>query len=123
MYQAIGWAALRRWRGLRALRGRQNCRWATNVDIILVHGSYHGAWCWDLVLPELERRGHRVVAVNLPISDPTAGADRYADVVVDAMDSATEPAVVGHSMGGLVIPLVAARRPVSQLVFLAGFLQ
>ena len=92
------------------------------MDIILVHGSYHGAWCWDLLRPELERRGHRVVAVDLPISDPMAGADRYANVVIDAIDSATEPALVGHSMAGLVIPLVAERRPVRQLVFLAGFL-
>jgi pimeloyl-ACP methyl ester carboxylesterase len=92
------------------------------VDIILVHGSYHGAWCWDLLTPELERRGHRVLAVDLPISDPTAGAEAYADVVVDAISSTSEPAVVGHSMAGLVIPLVAERRPVRQLVFLAGFL-
>jgi pimeloyl-ACP methyl ester carboxylesterase len=92
------------------------------VDIVLVHGSYHGAWCWDFLVPELEKRGHRVVAVDLPISDPTAGAARYADVVVEATDGLAEPVLVGHSMAGLVIPLVAARRRVDRMVFLAAFL-
>lgn len=92
------------------------------MDIVLVHGAYHGAWCWDLVVPELERRGHRAVAVDLPITDPTAGAAAYADVVAAAVQPGSEPVVVGHSMGGLVIPLVAERLPVRRLVFLAAML-
>ena len=92
------------------------------MDIVLVHGSYHGAWCWDLLVPELERRGHRTVAADLPTADPAAGAAEYAKVVVDAIISGTEPVLVGHSMGGLVIPLVAAAHPVRRLVFLAAML-
>jgi pimeloyl-ACP methyl ester carboxylesterase len=92
------------------------------VDVMLVHGAYHGAWCWDLLRRELERRGHRTVAVNLPIDDPTAGAARYAATVVDAMADLERPVVVGHSMGGLVIPLVAAAREVERLIFLHGLL-
>jgi pimeloyl-ACP methyl ester carboxylesterase len=92
------------------------------LDIVLVHGSYHGAWCWDLLVPELERLGHRTVTVDLPTADPAAGAAEYAKVVVEAIESGTEPVLVGHSMGGLVIPLVAALRPVRRLVFLAAML-
>jgi pimeloyl-ACP methyl ester carboxylesterase len=92
------------------------------VDIALVHGSYHGAWCWDLLRPELEKLGHRVIAMDMPISDPTLGAEAYAKAVDDAIDPGSEPVLVGHSMGGMVIPLVAARRPVKRLVFLAAFL-
>jgi pimeloyl-ACP methyl ester carboxylesterase len=92
------------------------------MDIALVHGSYHGAWCWDPLRPELERLGHRVIAMDLPISDPTYGADDYARTVEAALDPDSESVIVGHSMGGLVIPLVAARRPVRRLVFLAAFL-
>jgi pimeloyl-ACP methyl ester carboxylesterase len=92
------------------------------MDFALVHGSYHGAWCWDLLIPELERRGHRVVAVNLPISDPAAAASEYAAAVVAAIDGIVDPIVVGHSMAGVVIPIVAERRPVSRLVFLAAML-
>jgi len=43
------------------------------MEIALVHGSYHGAWCWDLLRPELEQLGHRVIAMDLPISDPSMG--------------------------------------------------
>ena len=92
------------------------------MDIALVHGSYHGAWCWGFLRPELERRGHRVITMDLPISDPTLGAADYAKTIEDALDADTEPIVVGHSMAGLVIPLVAAHRPVRRLVFLAAFL-
>lgn len=92
------------------------------MDIALVHGNYHGAWCWDLLRPELERRGHRVFAVDLPISDPAAAAGEYAAAVEAALPAGSEPVIVGHSMAGLVIPLVAARRPVRRLIFLAALL-
>ena len=92
------------------------------MDVALVHGSYHGAWCWDLLRPELERLGHRVTAIDLPISDPTLGAAEYARTVEDALEPGTAPVLVGHSMAGLVVPLVAAERPIRRLIFLAAFL-
>jgi pimeloyl-ACP methyl ester carboxylesterase len=92
------------------------------MDIALVHGSYHGAWCWDLLRPELEKLGHRVFTMDLPISDPALGAAEYAQAVDKALGPDCEPTLVGHSMAGLIIPLVAARRPVRRLVFLAAFL-
>jgi pimeloyl-ACP methyl ester carboxylesterase len=92
------------------------------MEFALVHGSYHGAWCWDFLKPELERLGHRVQAIDLPISDPTLGAADYATAVERALDPASEPILVGHSMAGLIIPVVASRRPVRRLVFLAAML-
>ena len=92
------------------------------MDVALVHGSYHGAWCWDLLRPELERLGHRVITMDLPISDPALGAADYARVVENALEPGSEPVLVGHSMAGLVIPLVAANRPIRRLIFLAAFL-
>ena len=92
------------------------------MEIALVHGSYHGAWCWDFLRPELERLGHRVVAVDMPVSEPGLGAAEYAAAVEAALGEVDEPVLVGHSMGGLVIPLVAARRPVRRLIFLAAML-
>jgi pimeloyl-ACP methyl ester carboxylesterase len=93
-----------------------------SMDVALVHGSYHGAWCWDLLRPELERLGHRVTVIDLPISDPALGASEYARTVANALDPKTEPVLVGHSMAGLVIPLVACDRAIRRLVFLAAFL-
>jgi pimeloyl-ACP methyl ester carboxylesterase len=92
------------------------------MDIVLVHGSYHGAWCWDRLTPHLEGLGHHVTAVDLPITDPAFGAAEYARTVERAIRPRTKPVLVGHSMGGLIIPIVAAHRAVRRLVFLAAFL-
>jgi pimeloyl-ACP methyl ester carboxylesterase len=86
----------------------------------LVHGSQHGAWCWDRLVPELEARGHHVVAPDLPCDDPEAGISDYADVVVDAIGDADDVVVVGHSLGSLTVPVVASRRPVTRMVFLCS---
>src|SRR3974377_1686184 len=40
----------------------------------LVHGAFHGSWCWERLTPELERLGHRVLTVDLPSEEPRAGA-------------------------------------------------
>jgi pimeloyl-ACP methyl ester carboxylesterase len=89
----------------------------------LVHGAWHGAWCWDLLVPELERRGGRALALELPCEDPEAGCSAYAEVVLRALPAGDEDVVlVGHSLGGLTIPLVAARRRVRRLVFLCALI-
>jgi pimeloyl-ACP methyl ester carboxylesterase len=92
------------------------------VHFVLVHGAYHGAWCWDVLRRELEADGHMTTATDLPNEDPNAGAERYAEVVLSVMPpNATERVViVGHSLGGLTIPLVAAAASPLGLVFLAG---
>ena len=92
------------------------------MEFVLVHGAYHGSWCWKLLVPELEMRGHRAVAVDLPISDPAAGSRVYAENVIESVSELEKPILVGHSMAGLLIPLVAASRPVGLMVFLAAFL-
>jgi pimeloyl-ACP methyl ester carboxylesterase len=100
------------------------------AEFVLVHGMSHGAWCWDPVRERLERRGHRVLAVDLPGHGPRAhewrraSVDAYAAAVADAMAAhAVHRAVlVGHSMAGVVIPKVAERVPtrIAHLVFLAA---
>lgn len=93
------------------------------VTFGLVHGAYHGSWCWEKLTPELEHRGHRVLAVDLPSEDPQAGAAEYAAAASAAFDRAGDDlVVVGHSLGGLTIPLIAASRPVRQLIFVAAML-
>jgi len=80
------------------------------VTFALVHGAWHGAWAWDALIPELEARGHRVVAPDLPCEDVDAGTAEYAGVVIEALDGSDDAIVVGHSLGGMTIPLVPARR-------------
>ena len=87
----------------------------------LVHGGAHGGWCWELLVPELEKRGHTAVAPDLPIESDAAGALENARVVVDAIPANEDDVVVvGHSLGGLTIPLVAELRPVRRLVYLGA---
>jgi pimeloyl-ACP methyl ester carboxylesterase len=87
----------------------------------LVHGSWHGAWCWTRLVPELEARGHRTVAPDLPIEDPDAGLTRYAEVVARALSDVDDDVIlVGHSFAGSTIPLIARHRPLRHLVFLCS---
>jgi Alpha/beta hydrolase family len=89
----------------------------------LVHGAWHGPWCWERLQPELEGRGHRVVAVGLPSEDPSLGSADYAVAVTHALEGVEDDVVVvGHSLAGLAIPLVALARPVRRLVFLCALL-
>ena len=98
---------------------------------VLVHGAWHGAWCWEKVVPLLEEASHAVVVPDLPGhgGDDTPisqlSMQDYADRVIRAVDEAAEPVtLVGHSMGGIVASLVAEARPerVKKLVYLTGFL-
>jgi hypothetical protein len=93
------------------------------MNIVLLHGAFHGPWCWDLLTPVLEDLGHQVGATDLPITDPLAGAAAYADAVIESIAGWHEPpVVVAHSLAGLVGPLVAARRPVARLILLAAIM-
>lgn len=87
----------------------------------LVHGGFHGAWCWERVIASLAARGHAAVAMDLPSDDPDATLSDYVAAVVDALVAVEEPVIlVGHSMGGLVIPHVARFRSVARLVFICA---
>ena len=81
----------------------------TQSTFALVHGAWHGGWAWDALVPELTARGHQVLAPDLPCEDPQAGVAQYAAVVTAALGGQTDAIVVGHSLGGLTIPLVPAR--------------
>jgi hypothetical protein len=88
----------------------------------LVHGAWHGAWSWERLVPALEVRGHRSVAVELPCDEDDKGLADYAAAVAAALGDAEDVVLVGHSLAGLTVPLVAALRPVSRIVLIAGLL-
>jgi pimeloyl-ACP methyl ester carboxylesterase len=77
--------------------------------LVLLHGAWHGAWCWAAVQTELMSLGVEAVAIDLPAGEPDAGIERYADVVCQAIEGLDEVVVVAHSLAGLVAPVVADR--------------
>ncbi|MEW6474885.1 MAG: alpha/beta hydrolase [Actinomycetota bacterium] len=90
----------------------------------LIHGAWHGAWCWERLIPELERRGHRAVAVDLPCDDPGATTMDNAKLVADSLAyvdrDGDDLVVVGHSLGGITAAVVPLLRPVRKVVLLAA---
>jgi pimeloyl-ACP methyl ester carboxylesterase len=98
---------------------------------VLVHGAWHGGWCWRHVAPLLTARGHEVHAPDLPghgddPADPAGQSlEDYARRVGDAVRAGGQDVVlVGHSLGGLVISAVAEAMPgrVRRLVYVTAFL-
>ncbi len=90
---------------------------------MLVHGSWHGAWCWATVVRHLDEAGVRAVAVDLPsVSDAAATLADDADRVLAELDEIEEPVLlVGHSYGGAVVTDAGLHPRVEHLVFLSAF--
>lgn len=96
------------------------------MRFVLVHGGFHGAWCWSRLIPELKRLGHEAIAVDLPghgtRRDEESTIAGRRDAIVDLMQSGD--VLVGHSGGGYDITLAADAAPqkVGHLVYLAAAL-
>jgi pimeloyl-ACP methyl ester carboxylesterase len=96
--------------------------------VVLVHGAWHGGWCWQPVSELLRLRGITTIAVDLPGcgDDHAPLGDLYADAarVRGVLDQLATPSVVlGHSYGGAVITEATARHPnVAGLIYLAAFM-
>jgi pimeloyl-ACP methyl ester carboxylesterase len=88
----------------------------------LVHGGGFGAWCWELLLPELSARHLPSATVDLSPDDLAEGAAHCAEIIVTELASVEDLILVGHSLAGLITPIVAAWRPITRLVFLHALL-
>ena len=98
---------------------------------LLIHGAWHGGWCWRKVLPLVERKGHVALAPDLPGhgEDKTPSSavtlQGYADRICEVAARQPEPVIlVGHSMGGIAITQAAENCPerIAALVYMCAFL-
>lgn len=102
----------------------------TRKTIVLIHGAWHGAWCWQRLTPLLTDAGVRVITPDLSpadaedAADGAAPLDSWARTVADI--AAAEPGcrLVGHSRGGAVISRAAELEPdaIGLLVYLCAYL-
>jgi pimeloyl-ACP methyl ester carboxylesterase len=98
---------------------------------LLIHGAWHGGWCWRKVVPLLEAKGHRALAPDLPGhgNDGTPAASvtlkSYAHRICEIASAQTEPVILaGHSMGGIAITQATENcsEKIGALVYLGAFL-
>ena len=100
------------------------------ADIVLIHGAYHGGWCWRDVAETLRREGHRVFTPSLTglgdrhhLVDPDVNLDTHiADIrnLIEA-EELHDVVLVGHSYGGAVITEAGDLPNVAGLVYIAAF--
>jgi pimeloyl-ACP methyl ester carboxylesterase len=99
---------------------------------LLVHGAWHGGWCWRRVATHLRAAGHEVLTPTLTgLSDrahllsPQVGLDTHTEDVVRLLDVHTgeDIVLVGHSYAGQLVTAAADRRPglVKRRVYLDAF--
>lgn len=90
------------------------------TTFILLHGAWHGGWCWGRVAPQLRAAGHTVFAPTFTgVSDrahllsPAVDLSTHIEDVVRLIDAEgiTDAVLVGHSYAGMVVSGVAERRP------------
>lgn len=103
-----------------------------NITILLVHGAWHGAWCWKKVIPLMHQKGFNTIAIDLPgmgDDDTDAATITLHDYVNKITDTANtidgKIVLVGHSSGGTVIAQAAellGKEKVKQLIFLDAFM-
>jgi pimeloyl-ACP methyl ester carboxylesterase len=94
------------------------------ADFVLVHGAWHGGWCWKKLLPGLQAAGHRAFALTLTglgerahlmspmINLQTHVQDVYGLIEHEELQGAI---LVGHSYAGMVITGVAQQVSTEQL--------
>lgn len=103
----------------------------SHKDYILVHGAWHGSWCWHKVVKRLEALGHKAIALDLPghfhnkYNPQEVTLEKYVKYVEDLINKAQQPVVlVGHSMAGVVITQVAENMPdkIDNLIYVSAFI-
>jgi pimeloyl-ACP methyl ester carboxylesterase len=101
------------------------------ATFLLIHGAWHGAWCWHKLTPLLEGGGARVIAPDLPamgadITPPNViTLDYWARFVADLAARAPEPAMlVAHSRAGIIASRAAELEPdrFRRIIYVAAYL-
>ena len=96
---------------------------------VLLHGAWHGSWCWEGVVEELAKRGHTAEAPTMPGHNPdddhaNIQFEDYVNKILDVINQQETPCVlVGHSSAGFLMQAAAPRAhdKIERLIFLNAF--
>lgn len=99
-------------------------------QFVLIHGAWHGGWCWEGVAAELENQGHKAIAPTMPGHYKDDDRSKiilgdYIDKIIETVEQASGKVVlVGHSSAGFLIQSVAGKIPqkIEHLIFNNAFI-
>lgn len=99
-------------------------------NFLLIHGSWHGAWCWYKIAPRLKAEGHAVSVVNLPGRGENAARpvfvslEHMVKVTAALLPKDRKTTVVVHSRYGVLASRLAeiASDRIDQTIYLASFM-
>ncbi len=100
------------------------------ASYILIHGAWHGSWCWEKISNLLSSQGHQVFSPDLPghgndhMPHSEIKFQDYCDCVINAVARCDEnPILVGHSFAGIIMTQLAANFPgkFKKLIYIAAY--
>ena len=102
------------------------------MNIVLVHGAWHGGWGWKPLAPLLRRAGHEVLTPTLTglgerahLAGPAVDLETHISDIVGVLETEEleDVLLLGHSYGGMVVTGAADRLPqrIARLVYLDAF--
>ncbi len=100
------------------------------TNYLLIHGSWHGAWCWYKIAPRLEAEGHGVVVPDLPgrILNPAparrVSLGRMIKDIGARLPADRKTTVVVHSRYGILASMLAEKFPerIQRTIYLASYM-
>jgi pimeloyl-ACP methyl ester carboxylesterase len=99
--------------------------------VLLIHGAWQGSWTWNRLVPLMQARGLRPIALDLPgngyddVAPGDVSLDLYLDHIATVLDGIDgKVSLVGHSGGGMVATAAAERfaERVSRIAYIAGMM-
>jgi pimeloyl-ACP methyl ester carboxylesterase len=100
------------------------------ASYVLIHGAWHGAWCWEKVQAFLLAQGHQVIAPDMPGHGSNQKPHHavkfrdYIDCIISSVEACKQrPILVGHSFAGMFLSYVAANYPgkIEKFIYLSAY--
>ena len=100
------------------------------MRFLMIHGSWHGAWCWHKIQSRLQTHNHEAIAVDLPgrgrspAKAPLVSLSRMVEHVADHLSNEEQTTIIVHSRYGVLASQLAEKAPakIARTIYLASFM-